>query len=259
MSSVDRIMLCGDWHGNTRHGIKMIGLAEELGLRKIIQLGDFGIWTHDESGVKYLDILNEALRLRGIKIYFVPGNHENWDHIAWWMENHPRTNAGHVYVRSHILMVPKFLAWTWNDKRFAGVGGATSIDRKYRTPGTSWWAGEQLTDDDVRTISYTPGMHDIDYLLTHDAPTTVPHPQLKVDLDSQTHRQRMDEVGKMLRPRQWFHGHYHKYMPYYPFPMYDAFSHVWGLDMDGEYYSWGVLDTNTDVFTPGPEVDRNNP
>jgi len=236
MSSVDRIMICGDWHGNTRWVVKMIEKAAHNHLAKIIQCGDFGIWTHREDGVKYLDVINETCRDLGVKVYFVPGNHENWDHITWWIQNYPRDKKGFVLLRSHILMVPKYLQWVWNDKQFAGVGGAVSIDREWRIPAVSWWQGEQLGQLDV--INIQESFVETDYLFSHDSPTTVPHPQLKTDPDSQAHRQRMDEVGKALKPKLWFHGHYHKWMPDYAFPAFDPFTHVWGLDMDGTTYSW---------------------
>ena len=252
MSRTDSIMVCGDWHGNTRWAEKMVEKAAHNHVSKIVQCGDFGIWTHKPDGIRYLDVINDACRDLGVKVYFVPGNHENWTHIDWWLQNHPTDKYGMTFVRSHILTTGRLLQWTWNDRSFAAVGGAVSIDRQWRVPEVSWWSGEQARQTDVSKIQKTWGKSD--YLFTHDAPTTCPMPQLKTDPDSQAHRQKMNDVAQVIQPKLWFHGHYHKWMPHYPFPAFDPYTNVWGLDMDGTTYSWGILNTTTDVFTPGPGV-----
>jgi predicted phosphodiesterase len=247
-----KIMIVGDTHGNTVWLRDRIRQAHKYRLDKIIQVGDFGLWDHYDDGFAFLDTTNEELRKAGLKLYWVDGNHENHDRLKWYEKNNPKTQAGHVYIRSHILYIPRGLIWEWDGKRFAGVGGAYSIDKAYRKVGTSWWAGEQLTDTQKNKIVYGGFRRDpVDYLFTHDCSASTPFQgRLKNDPESHAHRQKMDEVARSLRPSFWFHGHMHtKYEWMYPLD--HSASHwaqVYGLECDGMFWSWGVLDTETDTF-----------
>lgn len=254
------IMVCGDWHGDTNWAVSMVHRANRLDITKIIQCGDFGLWDHVEGGVRFLDTLNEECRRKGVKVYFVDGNHENHTRLKWYDANNPRTVAGHVYIRSHIFHVPRGCVWGWDGKTFCGVGGAVSVDKQYRLdeeskankPQSLWWPGEQLEDSEL----YTLPDKKVDYLFTHDCPTNAPfRNRLKPDLESQIHRQRMDKVGKVLRPTLWFHGHMHEAYTY-EFSHQKGAARVFGLDMNGEPHSWGIIDTETDKFTLGSRLTK---
>jgi len=269
MGSTKKILILGDTHGDVKWSVSMVARARRQNCSKIIQVGDFGLWDHHEDGVRFLDTLNEACRKHGVKFYWVDGNHENHDRLSWYVENNPRTFNGFVYIRSHILYIPRGLRWNWNDKWFMGVGGAVSVDKEWRLsherkPRTLWWPGEQLTDEQVAGL---PDDKRVDYLFTHDCPTNAPFRyRLKPDVYSQIHRQRMNVVGNKLKPRLWFHGHMHeKYEYQYPDYGYPdgTRSEVRGLGMNGNFFSaWGVLDTDSDVFTycpQDPDVINNTP
>lgn len=260
VNKVEKIMVAGDWHGNTVWADNTVKIAHKYGARKIVQCGDFGIWTHDEDGHTYLDTLNHTARTLGVKIYFVGGNHENWDHLDWWEKNNPRTYQGHVIVRSHIFYIVSGTRWMWNDKWFMGVGGAVSIDREYRLkrersyktgprPRTLWWPQEQLSDEVLYKIENGP-RRKTDYLFTHDCPTNAPFQfRLKNDPESQMHRQKMDRLGRAVKPDKWFHGHMHDKYDAYRFPMYESHSLVYGMRCDGCPDNWGILNTSDNTFT----------
>lgn len=251
-----KIMVVGDTHGNTVWLRDRIRQASKLKMDKIFQVGDFGLWDHEEEGFRFLDCINEELRRAGIKLYWVDGNHENHDRLKWYEKNNPKTGVGHVFIRSHILYIPRGLIWEWSGKRFAGVGGAYSIDKAYRKVGSSWWPGEQITDAQKNKIIYGGLRRDpVDYLFTHDCSTASPFKhRLKDDPESHLHRQKMDEIARSLKPRFWFHGHMHdKYE--WNFPLDHAatnWAKVYGLECDLMYWSWGVLDTENDTFEWGP-------
>lgn len=244
-----KVMVCGDWHGDTEWAVKMVHRAQTLGVNKIIQCGDFGLWDHDEAGIRYLDTLNEECRRKGVKVYFVDGNHENHDRLSWYDKHNPATPAGHVYIRSHVFHIPRGTIWGWNGRKFAGVGGGVSVDRAGRTPGESWWPGEQLEDETVYTLRDVK----VDYLFTHDCPTVAPMRRLKNDPESQIHRQRMNKVGRILRPHYWFHGHMHERYDYI-FEHQEGGAEVFGLDMNREMHSWGILNAEDDTFTWGTKI-----
>lgn len=231
-----KLMILGDVHGQTNWAVKMIRQAKRKNVDKIVQVGDFGVWTHWPEGIRFLDTLNEELRKSGIKLYFVAGNHENFDHLDWHESNGPKDTNSHAYLRTHILYTGRMNHWVWDDKTFFAAGGAVSVDRQYRKLGDTWWSQERLSVENVVKLeSLRPRA---DYLFTHDAPTCVPMGNLKPDPDSLEHRRLMDRVGRVIKPKLWFHGHYHKEMQY-TFGNAD----VYGINRDGQYRSSLILDT----------------
>lgn len=248
-----QIMVCGDWHGDTEWAVKMVKRTAQLGLDRIIQVGDFGLWDHTLGGMKYLDIMNEACRKHGVKIYWLDGNHENHDHLAIYKKINPKNNSGQVYLRSHVIYSPRGCWWEWHGKKFMTVGGAVSIDRGHRVQGESFWEGEELSEREVKGINQK-----VDYLFTHDCPSNAPFKyRLKPDYDSVTHRQRMNEVGKITQPKVWFHGHMHeKYV--YNFMHQSGYADVYGLQMNGDTFSWGVLDIPSGKFAWAPSGGLDN-
>ncbi len=239
------IMIAGDWHGDTNHARKTVRRAAAMGAKKIMQVGDFGFWTHEEDGVTYLDALNEECRKHGVKVYFVAGNHENWDHLDWLERNGAKTYNGMTVIRSHIRYTGRVKRWSFDGKWFQAVGGAVSIDKASRTLGKTFWLQEQVPENVVKGLENAGKASD--YLLTHDAPTCAPFRfRLKNDPDSQKHRELMNRIGKVVKPTLWFHGHYHTWMENYGFMHQSGYSSVYGLEMNGDFYNYVVLDTDND-------------
>jgi hypothetical protein len=240
-----KILIAGDWHGDTRHACKTVRRAKAAGAEIIMQVGDFGMWDHEIEGFNYLDGLNDECRKNGIKVYFVAGNHENWDRLDWMEKNNPKTYQGHTVIRSHIRYTGRVKRWRMDDKWFQAVGGAVSIDKAGRKLGKSWWAQEAVPESVVKGLENAGRVSD--YLFTHDSPTCAPHKfRLKADLDSQMHRQLMDRVGRVVQPKLWFHGHYHEWYENYDFMHQRGYSSVYGLEMNGDYYNYVILDTSDD-------------
>jgi len=239
-----KILILGDSHGQGHWLRNKIYFAKKNGIKKVIQVGDFGMWDHEEDGIRFLDWTNEALRETGVKLYFLGGNHENWDRLDWYEKNNPKTYNGHTYIRSHIIYTGRVSRWTWGDKGservFQAVGGAYSIDRRSRVVGKSLWLQEEIPERIVYGLEQAN--RQADYLFTHDAPSCVPMGSLKPDAQSVAHRQLMDRIGKATRPDLWFHGHYHKWMEY-SFMHQQGYSSVYGLDRDYQFYSYVILDT----------------
>jgi hypothetical protein len=245
-----KLMVLGDTHGNGRALIKRINLAHRMGIKRILQVGDFGIWDHHEDGIRFLDSVNEVLRKTGIKLTFLGGNHENWDHLNWYEKRLPKSHSGHTYIRSHILYTGRVNRWIWGEKGsekvFQAVGGAYSIDRRDRTVGKSLWLDEEIPERVVYGLEHSGRR--ADYLFTHDAPSCVPMSNLKPDAQSVDHRMKMDRIGRVVMPDLWFHGHYHRWMEY-SFMHQQGYSFVYGLDMDDTFYNYIILDTETDNVT----------
>jgi hypothetical protein len=243
-----KIMVLGDTHGYTVSARRMVDIAARHKIKKIVQCGDMGYWPHESDGTTYLDALNEKLRQHGVKMYFVAGNHENWDWLDWHEKNAPKTYEGFTEIRSHIRYTGRQHRWMWDHKWFQAVGGAVSIDRgkSWRKPGVGWWHQEQIPISVVHGIERAGKQSD--YLFTHDAPTCIPMANLKPDADSAAHRQLMDRIGKAVRPVAWFHGHYHTWMQY-SFMHQQGYADVFGLEMQDMPKQYVILDTEDDTVT----------
>lgn len=243
-----RILIAGDWHGNHQWAKKIIEVAQAEDINKIIQVGDFGIWPGAE-GEEYLDILSRALVKRNVELYFVPGNHEDYNQIDEWCATLPQNEDGHIEVRPNLFYAGKVNAWTWEGKRFASVGGAVSIDKKRRKLNESWWKQETLSSqEELAAIN----LGKVDYLFTHDCPHIHPFVGLKDDIESEIHRYTMTKIGRALQPKFWFHGHMHWFNEY-RFDHRNGVAQVFGLDADSKASKWPelprhtrVLDTQTD-------------
>lgn len=259
-----RVLIQGDSHGNVKDIIPKIYTAGKHGIQHVLVVGDFGLWTHKADGHEFLDEIQDAARINNLSVFAVGGNHENWDHWNWIVENMPTSN-GFAMARRRVLLAPKAHKWTWGKKTFVGAGGAVSVDRSYRLaaergevfgmrksgPKTLYWPNEQLLDADVETIK-TFGK--ADYLITHDCSNHTPwKSRLKPDIDSQIHRQRIDEVLKSTQPKMHFHGHMHE--------RYDWFNNysgqnlqtgegarTLGLEAFTDFNSWGVLEVEEGVW-----------
>lgn len=248
---MSKYLICGDWHGNHPWAKKIIEVAEAEKISKIIQVGDFGVWPGEE-GKDYLDILSRALVKRNIKLYFVPGNHEDYNQLDEWTANLPQNEDGHIEVRRNLFYAGKVNAWTWEGKKFASAGGAVSIDKYRRKENVSWWSQEELTPLEATKAK---DFGSVDYLFSHDAPNTLPFNFLKSDMASAAHRDTMTQIGFAVRPKFWFHGHYHKHAEY-KFWHSDGETNVFSLDADSKAsinpqldYHACVLDTDlSDVY-----------
>ncbi len=239
---MSKILIAGDFHGNHKWAKRVIDLAYEKNISKIMQVGDFGIWPGKE-GDEYLYILDRYLTKHNIRLYFLPGNHEDWNQLDLWQKEGPKTLEGFTSILNNIYYTGKINNWIWENKKFAVVGGATSIDRKWRKLNESWWPQEALTNKEViqaRDIGKS------DYLFTHDTSLQHPFEFLSYNIESEIHRGYMSEIGSAIRSDLWFHGHYHEYDEY-KFSYGLGYSKVYSLDCDGTSLSRNtvILDIET--------------
>jgi hypothetical protein len=240
-----KLLIAGDWHGEPKHATKMVREAKKAGVKRILQLGDFGLWDHLEDGVRFLDVLNSECRKEGVIVYALGGNHENWTHWNWYVDNMPKDENGFAYLRSHILLAPKIHYFRWNGKTWLIVGGAVSVDRDLRVTGVDWWP------DEITPFRWYAHVNDVkvDYLLTHDCSNKTPWKgRLKPDLLSQENREKIDGVLKKSRPNWHFHGHMHAQYAWENLVADNHYTKTIGLDMNGTMMSWGILDTEAGEF-----------
>lgn len=209
LADVDRVLICGDWHGAVAAGKSAINAAAELGIRTVLHVGDFGIgpWPGDSSQ-SIERRLQPSLDRHDIVMLVTPGNHENWDRI----DAAPTDKHGRGILTDNVFVLPRGHRWTMAGKTFGSLGGAFSIDYRRRTPGASWWIQERVLPEHVDALA---AGGPLDVLIAHEVPdgTPVRKPgQLSPDLEAQSREDRRHVLEAVARttPELVFSGHWHQ-------------------------------------------------
>lgn len=217
MRQTNKFIVAGDWHGNWPQAERVIRHAKETNVDTIVHVGDFGIWSNDKP---YLNRIQALLKQWDIQMYFIDGNHEDFPRLY----AKPLNEDGTRKVRDNISHLPRGFRWEWDGISFLALGGAASIDKKFRREGISWWPEELITDEDVAK-SIEGGK--VDVMFTHDSPESAPN-FIVDDAEGQANamahfgypalancvlnRMQLQRVTDIVSPRLLFHGHYHAYM-----------------------------------------------
>ena len=195
------IFCLGDIHGE-------FGMLNEFINKKhpetILQCGDNAYyWGRDNKG---------NIKPQDTKIYFVPGNHENWDMFE---EAVGRRGTVPIEVEKNIFMCPIGSTIEINGQTILFVGGADSIDKMRRLPKLSWWEQEVLNYDDFEYISTNVKKADI--VISHTAPTYFVvgenngWSRLGDGKDTDPSRPVLNLVLTQYRPKTWYFGHWHEF------------------------------------------------
>lgn len=211
-----KIFLTGDTHGveglQKRIGKDMFPQQETLNQDEenyLIVLGDIGlVW--DEDYQKQIDYISKNLNGRNFSLLFVAGNHENYDLLKGFPES--ELHGGAVSILAHnIYWLHTGEVFNFDGNHIAIYGGATSIDKIYRTEGKTWWK------DEVPSVDYehkfVRKLEDdfnwkVDYLLTHTTSNTV--------INQMGYYEKLDPVSSFLNFIQkyldykcHYFGHFH--------------------------------------------------
>lgn len=255
VTSPSHVGLAGDWHGNTRWAVTTItALCQQLprpdpyAPKIILHAGDFGIWPGD---TRYLSQVALTLAREDAILIFVDGNHENHDRLTRLQNQQP--GQMFIAIRDRIWWATRGARWTWHNRVWLALGGAASVDRAARTPGTSWWPQEQITITQA-ALAALAGKADV--MLTHDAPAGF-HPPLTGDaptwwdLDTAHHHQYLlYKICQEIEPSWHIHGHLH--LPYTARKTTDwGPVEIIGLAGDGQPGNWGTLRLEDMKWTPG--------
>ncbi|WP_233539389.1 metallophosphoesterase [Collinsella sp. AM28-11LB] len=166
------VYVTGDIHG----GVDMQKLRDwDLGDSLtsddyLIIAGDFGfLW--DFSAEECADIA--WLESRPYTVLFIDGNHERFDH---WAERPMELWHGGLTQRlsdtSPVRRLTRGEVFELDGSTIFTMGGATSVDKEYCIPYSSWWP-QELPDErnfeEARTKLGSVGWK-VDYVITHTAP-----------------------------------------------------------------------------------------
>lgn len=201
-----KYLFLGDTHNDLDFAASAAALARAHAA-EILQLGDWGfLWPGNDQ----LDELSDMLVGSGVTLRFVDGNHDDHPRLRKLRGRTRRTGA--TQIAPHVIYQPRGSVHEDEDgTRFLFLGGAPSIDRAGRNPGTEWWPEETITDAEFDfAMSAKDPIH---VLVTHDAPDYPPGFSPKGAPGYQRDQVRsmkcVDALIRKHRPTLHVHGHWH--------------------------------------------------
>lgn len=216
----EEVLFVGDLHGDIGDAKRVVEKCRDLGIKTIIQLGDFGIYKSDQ---RFLRKLNVSLTKNGIMLYFIDGNHEDFPYLY----SFPVIESGTRPIMSNITHLPRGFVFSWGELNLMSLGGAFSVDKDFRTEGIDWFEFQEvLSRNDIEGAIRNASGKKIDILLTHDSPASCPNnitdnpvTQARAATmfgieninESNLHRQVLDIAYNEIKPTFVFHGHYHDF------------------------------------------------
>lgn len=201
----------GDIHGEYDIGKLSSRKFDASSLTKedyLIICGDFGlVWDNSEEDNWWLNWLER----KPFTTLFIDGNHENhrllnsMEPILW--------NKGYVHqIRPSVLHLMRGQVFDIRGTTFFTLGGADSIDKKYRKADVSWWAEEMPSSEEYRTADKNLEKNNfkVDYIITHTAPTSIVL-QLIPEIKPPDHLTNfLDCIRDNVQYKHWYFGHFHE-------------------------------------------------
>ena len=203
-----RILVSGDWHGDSSAAKAAARKATLARCSVIVQVGDFGYWPHTDPD--YVHYVNKKMLKHDLTLLWIDGNHENFD--ALYGTDWPKTPEGFWRMDDRVLYAPRALRWEWDGVRFLALGGGHSIDKEWRLSqgpvGLYWWPQETIKQKDV--YNCLDG-GEVDVMFSHDMPDGA---ELGIELikawpEDHQNRVAVRTVVDAVKPKRLYHGHYH--------------------------------------------------
>lgn len=216
VTTYSKIAFLGDLHGNTNNAYKLIDfIMEHDNPDLLIQVGDMGVMG--ELFEKYLNKLNKKLESYNIELWFIDGNHENFN----WLLNKVKNPHGLNSITSKIKYIPRGTMLTLGKKNFYFCGGAFSIDKFMRTIYKSWWPQEILSKEETEElINYyneNYSNYKIDYFISHDTPLFEHYQDDSIFMNQSdfyedySHKINLRKIYELTKAPKIIHGHYHRF------------------------------------------------
>lgn len=211
---VKKILIAGDWHGDTPWMRQVLTCAARDGYTAIVHVGDLKVLWPDEFypdfavhggfTASFVALLEEL----GMVFIFADGNHDA--HPA--LRALPANPDGFGIISDRLLYAPRGHRWSLGGVRFGALGGAYSIDRSRGTEGWDWFLEETVIPEDVEALGTAP----LDVLITHDVPAgidldlgpmEVPE---AIERESYIVRSLLRDAVRATVPKLVFSGHWHQ-------------------------------------------------
>ncbi len=210
-----RLFLTGDTHGGLSAAkLSETNWPEQKKLCRddlLVILGDFGfIWSNEPNRIEsyWLKVFNEV----NYRLAFVDGNHENHDRLAELDEVEFQGGiAGKVC--ENVWHLKRGEIYRMGEKDIFVMGGADSIDKFMRNPGTSWWENEIPSPEEMEHgfQNLERNNNRVDYIFTHTLPSKLTS-RLKTRYSKGKDPTAifLDIVNQRTSFDRWFAAHFHE-------------------------------------------------
>lgn len=203
------IVIAGDLHGDLQWARHLIRSAHTAGARTILQVGDLGVlWPGARKG-RFDAKLDRYLGHFDVDLVFIDGNHDNHAELRA-LKVDP---DGLATVLPRIRYLPRAGRTVIQGLTTGGLGGAFSVDHRFRRAGVDWWPGiEEIEGQDLqKLVSGGP----LGILLAHEVPAAVELAGEWVlppedSAAAQKSRHLLQHAVEALRPVNVFSGHWHQ-------------------------------------------------
>lgn len=181
----------------------------------LLMVGDFGYCWHGLEAL--LKTLSDRLREYNTFLYFIDGNHEDFDLLySYPIDSETQMRP----VCDNIFHLQRGMIYTIDGRTIFTFGGADSVDKAKRTPGYSWWVQEAPTTREWLLGENCLESYDgkLDYIMTHDAPkrildTLVSQGVMRSVWDCSGIPRMLDNFMYIAENKfpgaRWFFGHHH--------------------------------------------------
>lgn len=202
------IIVAGDFHGNFNHVNAFLNTHKHKGINIILQCGDFGWWprAHGKLFPNGLNSVirwdNYSLKNKDVKIFWCPGNHEDWESLKDLEDFEVLPNVFYM-ERGATLVLP-------DGRNVLFIGGGLSIDRKNRIERSGdfgWFWEETISQKDIEELPDEK----IDIVISHTAPNEFKIKDYHIDYEKDPSRDALSFVLEKYNPKLWYFGHMHKY------------------------------------------------
>ena len=218
----------GDIHSDI---LRRIYNFRRLGVKRdeadaLIVAGDFGLpWSrHDHAKEqRVLDVAEKHLNLYNVTLYFVDGNHENFDMLY----EIPIEDDGTRHLRPHIRHMPRGTLHKINGCDVFAFGGALSTDRGMEVLGRGYWQQELPTDPEKQQgLETLKASQNVDFVVSHAAPggAILMMSDAAIRFEPARLKDPMIDVLEGYRlifeerfpHAHWYYGHYHENITFSP-------------------------------------------
>lgn len=192
------ILVLGDIHGRFEELNKMLDTLTEDCV--ILVCGDFGYFPYINSIPKL-----STLRVKSHKIYFCPGNHEDWDSL-----DKITTSPKITEIENNVFYCPFGSTLQIEQYNILFCGGAESVDWKVRTPGYDWFPQEGISYRDMSNLP-CPEEFNVNVVISHTCPYfCLPYLYLPFLHDQSISDKCLEDVFQIYQPVRWYFGHFHR-------------------------------------------------
>jgi len=205
----NRWFVTGDCHGSLMKILQFIWRFDLGSESNIVVCGDMGIYWNKDQKDAQASILNYERYCNGVNLYWIDGNHENFDIIDTFEKPMHKCSEHITYISRGTDMIVDI---NGKPAHMLFLGGADSIDKAWRVEGKSWWPQEQITEKNIENI-----VGEYDYVFTHCCPYSIFNShrgflcQHGGEMRDITHvsEQMLEKLKNKITFKHWYFGHYH--------------------------------------------------